>query len=260
MGVGFQCPGHNFSLARKRAFCKGPYTNITLHYARASPRLRVVTLAKRNKAYISLRGLFGALKAHVTLGASTPVRVLLCGVRAVRVVGRPRSYSFRRLMESGPPHLGAELLAGFRAGRGGPQVRRALRLQEVEAGCHLVKTGTDDGVDFNVAQEAHDVEDAGETMLSFYDLDADRDYEANDVHVGQQALRVCTHMFALEARVLWPCLVGTVSSVCRISHVQALRARACTSAVARLHICEGPWQCQEHAALHFGSAEQLVVC
>ena len=239
-------------------FCKGPYINITLHYARASPRLRVVTLAKRNKAYISLRGLFEAFKANVTLGASTPVLVLLCGVRAVRVVGCPRSYC-RRLMEGGPPHLGAELLAGFRAGRGGPQVRRALRLQEVEAWCYLVKTGTDHGVDFNVAQEAHDVEDAGETMLSFYDLDADRDYEANDVHVGQQALRVCTHMFALEARVLWPCLVGTVSSVCRTSHVQALSVRACTSAVARLHVCEGLWQCHGHAALHFGSAEQLTV-
>ena len=92
--------------------------------------------------------------------------------------------------------------------------------------------GTDVGVDFNVAQEAHDVEDTGETMLSFYDLDADRDYEANDVHVGQQAQRVCTHMFALEAHVLWPCLVGTVSSVCRTSHVQALMC-------ARLHFCGG---------------------
>lgn len=110
-----------------------------------------------------------------------------------------------------------------------------------------------------MAQEAHDVEDAGETMLSFYDLDADRDYEANDVHVGQQALRVCTHMFALEAHVQWACLVGTVSSVCRTSHVQVLSARACAFVVARLHICKGPWQWFQHAALHFGSAEQLPV-
>ena len=81
------------------------------------------------------------------------------------------------------------------------------------------------------------MEDAGETMLSFYDLDADRDYEASDVHVGQQALRVCTHKsLRWKCMCTWPCLVGTVSSVCKTSHVQALSVRACTAALAHWHI------------------------
>jgi hypothetical protein len=42
------------------------------------------------------------------------------------------------------------------------------------------------------AQPARDVEDAGETLLSFYDLDTDRDLEAGDVGAGHQAPRVCT--------------------------------------------------------------------
>ncbi|KAK9839661.1 hypothetical protein WJX81_004336 [Elliptochloris bilobata] len=35
-----------------------------------------------------------------------------------------------------------------------------------------------------------EVEDAGETLLSFYDLDVDRDFEATEASVGQQAPRV----------------------------------------------------------------------
>ncbi len=42
------------------------------------------------------------------------------------------------------------------------------------------------------AQPARDVEDAGETLLSFYDLDTDRDLEAGDVGAGHQAPRVRT--------------------------------------------------------------------